>query len=135
MEPAEKIKQYKNSVAETFVSLSLGTFGVSLIGSEQWATIVLIIFGMMFALFGIYIRLPCDLKQDWLLKKVAAPKHMAIYNAITWFIVGAMFGFSLTQTGITWLWVIGILFAILAYAVLLISLLRLKTARESKNPW
>lgn len=129
MEPEEKIKQYRNSVAESFGSLSLGILGVSLVGSVQWSSIVLIIFGMMFALCGIYIIFPRDLKQEWLLENAAAPRHMAIYKRIGWLIVLAMFGYSLMQTGVIWLRVIGILFAILAYAVFYISLLRLKARK------
>ncbi|MBA7674707.1 hypothetical protein ES703_82928 [subsurface metagenome] len=129
MEPEEKTKQYRNSVAESFGSLSLGIFAVSLVSSAQWSSIVLIIFGIMFALCGIYIIFPRDLKQEWLLENAAAPRHMAIYKRIGWLIVLAMFGYSLTQTGITWLRVIGILFAILAYVVFYISLLRLKARK------
>ena len=129
MKPEEKIKQYRNSVAESFGSLSLGIFAVSLVGSAQWSSIVLIIFGMMFALCGLYIIFPRDLKQEWLLENVAAPRHMAIYKRIGWLIVLAMFGYSLTQTGIIWLRVIGILFAILAYVVFYISLFTLKARK------
>ena len=68
METEEKIKQYKSSVAENFGSLSLGIFAVSLIGSVQWATIMLIIFGVISALCGIYIIFPRDLKQEWFIK-------------------------------------------------------------------
>ncbi len=65
MEKEEEIKQYKNSVAENFGSLSLGVFAVSLIDSVQWATIALIIFGVIFALSGIYLIFPLNLKQEW----------------------------------------------------------------------
>lgn len=121
----QEIKQYKNSVAENFGSLSLGVFAVSQIGSVQWATIVLIIFGVVFALCGIYIIVQRNLKQEWFLRKVATKTNMAIFRRIGWFIVLVMFGYSLMQTGITWLFIIGILFAIGAYVVLYISIWRL----------
>jgi hypothetical protein len=125
METEEKIKQYKNSVAESFGNLSLGIFAVSLIGSVQWATIVLIIFGVIFVLCGTYIILPHDLKQEWFLRNVATPKNMAKFKRLGWLIVLVMFGYSLMQTGIIWLQVIGILFAISAYVVFYISIWRL----------
>lgn len=126
----EDTKYYKDSVAENFSSLSLGVFAVSLIGSVQWATVVLIIFGVVFALCGIYIIVPRNLKQEWFLRNVATKTNMAIFRRIGWFIVFVMFGYNLTQTGITWLFIIGILFAIGAYVVLYISIWRL---RKIKN--
>lgn len=132
METEVKMKQYKNSVAESFGNLSLGIFAVSLIGSVQWATIALIIFGVIFALCGIYIILPHDLKQEWFLRNVAKPKNMAIFKRVGWLIVLVMFGYSLTQTGIIWLQVIGILFAISAYVVFYISIWRLRDKESRK---
>jgi len=132
METAERIEQYKNSVSENFGSLSLGIFAVSLIGSVPWATIVLIIFGVIFALCGISMKIPLDLKQEWFLRKVATPERMAIFKSLGWFIVLIMFGYSLIQTSIVWLIVIGILFAISAYVVLFISILRLKDNKSTK---
>lgn len=133
METEEKMEQYKNSVAENFGSLSLGIFAVSLIGSVQWATIVLIIFGVIFALCGISMKVPLDLKQEWFLRKVATPERMAIFKRLGWLIVLTMFGYSLImQTGIIWLKVIGILFAISAYVVFYVSLWRLRDKKSRK---
>ena len=126
----QEIKQYKNSLAENFGSLSLGIFAVSLIGSVQWATIVLIIFGVLFALCGIYIIVPRNLKQEWFLRNVATKKNMAIFRRIGWFIVLAMFGYSLTQTGITWLKILGIIFAILAYVNFYIGIWRIRKVED-----
>ena len=133
MKKEEGIKQYKNSVAENFGSLSLGIFAASLIGSVQWATIVLIIFGVAFAICGIYIMFPRNLKQEWFLTKVANKKNMAMFKRLGWFIVLVMFGYSLTQTGIIWLFIIGILFAILAYVMLYISIWRVGKIKETKH--
>lgn len=132
METEEKMKQYKNSVAENFGNLSLGLFAVSLIGSVQWATIVLIIFGVISALCGIYVIFPRDLKHEWFLRNVATPKNMAIFKRVGWLIVLVMFGVSLTQTGMIWLRVIGILFAISAYVVFYISIWRLTDKKARK---
>lgn len=132
METEEKIKQYKNSVAENFGSLSLGIFAVSLIGSVQWATIVLIILAVIFALCAIYIRVPHDLKQKWFLRKVATPENMSIFKRVGWLIVIVMFGYGLMQTDTIWLRVIGILFAISAYVVFYISIYRLRDKKSRK---
>ena len=125
MELKEQEREYRNSTAEAFGSLSLGIFAASLIGSVQWATIVLIIFGVVFALCGIYIIFPRNLKQEWFLRNVATKRNMAIFKRVGWLIVLAMFGYSLTQTGIIWLFIIGILFAIFSYALFYISIWRL----------
>jgi len=130
METEEEIKQYKNSVAESFGSLSLGVFAASLIGSVQWATIVLIIFGVLFALCGIYIIFTRNLKQEWFLRNVATKRNMAIFKRVGWLIVLVMFSYSLTQTGIIWLLIIGIIFAILAYVIFYISIWRIGGKRN-----
>jgi len=132
MKKEEGIKQYKNSVAENFGSLSLGIFAASLIGSVQWATIVLIIFGVVFALCGIYIIFRRNLKQEWFLRNVATKRNMTIFKRVGWFIVLVMFGYSLTQTGEIWLLIIGILFAIFAYVALYISIWKLRK-KETPN--
>ena len=132
METGENTRQYRNSVAETFGSLSLGIFAVSLIGSVQWATIVLVLFGVLSALCGIYIVFAHDFGQGWFLRNVATAKNMAVFKRVGWLIVLAMFGYSLTQTGIIWLQVIGILFAFLAYVVFYISVRRLTDKRSRK---
>lgn len=124
MDKGERIKQYKNSVAVTFSSLSLGTFGVSLIGDIYWATVSLIVFGVFFALCGIYIKFPRDLKQKWFIKKVASPRNMDVFRGIGWFIVLIMFGYSLTQTDILWQLFLGIFFGFLAYSVMIVIILR-----------
>ena len=130
METEEQIKQYQNSTVESFGSLSLGIFAVAIIGSVQWATIVLIIFGVVFASCGIYIIFPRNFKQEWFLRNVATKRNMAIFKRVVWLIVLAMFDYSLTQTGIIWLFIIGILFAIFAYVVLYIGIWR---ASKIKN--
>lgn len=122
METEEKTKEYTNSVAENFGSLSLGIFAVSLIGGVQWATIVLTILGAIFALCAIYIRVPHDLKQKWFLRKVAKPENMAIFRQVGWLIVIVMFGYALTQTDIVQLRLIGLLFAISAYVIFYINI-------------
>ena len=135
METKEKIEQhknYKNSVAENLGSLSLAMFAVSLISGVQWATIVLIIFGVISALCGIYLVFPRALKQEWFLRKVATPKTMAIFKRLGWFIVLAMFGYSLIQTGIIWLIIIGIILAILAYVIFYVKVWRL-TSKEPRQ--
>lgn len=125
METREIVRQYRNSAAENFGSLSLGIFAVSLISRLQWATITLIIFGVIIALCGIYLIFRRDLKQKWFLNNVATPRNMAVFKRVGWLIVLAMFGVSLTQTDILWLKITGILFAFLAYIIFFISIWKL----------
>ena len=124
METKEQIRQYRYSTAESLGILSIGIFTASLIGNIQWATIALIIFGAIFALSGIYLIIPYNLKQEWFLRKVATKKTMAIFKRVGWLIILALFGYGLTQKGVIWLTIIGILFVISAYVVFYISILR-----------
>jgi hypothetical protein len=130
METAEQIRQSKYSAAESLGSLSLGTFIISLIGSVQWATIALIIFGAIFALGGIYLIIPCNLKQEWFLRKVATKKTMVIFKYLGWLLILARFGYDLMRTDIIWLKIIGILFAISAYVVLYTGIWRARKIKD-----
>jgi len=130
METEEQTKQYRNSIAEFFGSLSLAVVGVSFVGNEQWANCVLIAFGVIFALIGIYIILPFNRTKDSFFRKIANKKSMSIYKAIGWFIALAMFGYSLTTRNISWLTYFGIALAIFAYIVLIFGICR---ARKIKN--
>jgi len=126
METKEQIRQYRYSTAESLGILSIGIFTASLIGNIQWATIALIIFGAIFALSGIYLIIPYNLKQEWFLRKVATKKTMAIFKRVGWLIILALFGYRLTQKGVIWLTIIGILFVISAYVVFYISILKMR---------
>ncbi len=130
MEKDKRITQYKSLVAESFGSLSIGIFGVSLVGDIQWATTLLIIIGVIIGLCGIYVLLPYNLNQEWFLKEVAGPRNMAIFKRFGWFIVVVMFGYSLTQTGVIWMIGIGLLSVFLSYVVFYISLWRFMDKRK-----
>ncbi len=64
------------------------------------------------------------------LRNVATKKNIAIFKRIGWFIVLVTFGYSLTQTGIIWLFIIGIIFAILAYVMFYISIWRVGKIKD-----
>ena len=130
MEKEEEIKQYKNSVAEFFGSLSLAVVGVSFVGNDQWASCVLIAFGIIFALIGIYIILPFNRTKDWFFRKIANNRSMSMYKGIGWFIALAMFGYSLTTRNISWLTYFGIALAILAYIVLIMGIYRARKIKD-----
>ncbi|MFC1977387.1 hypothetical protein ACFLWS_03870 [Chloroflexota bacterium] len=122
MDTEESKKQYKNSVAETFGSLSIGLFTAALIGSVDWATVLLIIFGAIFTLCGIYIFVPLDLRQQWFLANIATKKRTGVFKSVGWFIVVIMFAYNLTQTGVTWQLFVGIIFIGFSYVVLSLSI-------------
>ena len=60
-ETDEQKKQYKNSIAESFASLSIGLFSFSIITRERWHDITLIILGTLCAVVAICSIIPLDL--------------------------------------------------------------------------
>ncbi len=130
MGSTEQGKEQKKSTAALLGRLSIGIFTVSLLGDTQWLTITLIIFGVILALSGIYLRVPCNLKQEWFLCKVADERTMSNLEAFSWLCILALFGIKLIQTGMMWLKIIGILFAIFAYIVLVVSIWRTGKKQE-----
>jgi len=136
METQDHTKEYRNATAESLVILSMAIFTVSLVDNTRWATIALIIFGAIFALSGVYLIIPCNLKQQWFLGKLATQETMAILKRLGWLLILVLFGYALTQKGTIWLIVVGLLFMISAYVVFYISIGRVKMgtrARKSVN--
>ncbi|MBT9138767.1 MAG: hypothetical protein DDT31_01342 [Syntrophomonadaceae bacterium] len=64
----EQLRQYRNSTAGSFASLSLGLWAVALVeysGSGiSWATYFLVVVGAISALFSIYLILPLELEAE-----------------------------------------------------------------------
>jgi cation transport ATPase len=122
-------KKYIKSTAGSFASLSLALWAVALIGySNQgisWATYVLVIVGVITALFSIYIVLPLDWKQSQTLRYLEKKYAMDAAKAVGWFAVLAAFAASLILTKVLWLMIIGIILGIFAYVILLISVFTL----------
>lgn len=119
-----EITEQEKSTAATFGSLSLAIFATSLIVDERWHTIALIVGGSFFALCGLYLILPFSCKQSWFFKRVVETQTMTLLKYFGWFLVLAALGTNLVQSDIGWLKVLGILFALVAFFVLLFGLSR-----------
>lgn len=119
-----KITEQEKSTAEKFASPSIAMFATSLIVYERWYSIALVVCGSLFALFSLYLLLPCDWKKSWFLKQVGETQTTVLLKYFGWFLVLAALGTNLIQTRITWLWIFGIIFAVLAYFVLFYGTLK-----------
>jgi len=129
----QEIQNRKKLVAKNFASLAVGIFSVALISLDQWATIMLIIFGSIFALSGFYLRIPLNFKQEWFLKNIARDKDLAIFESIGWLAILGRLGYDLTQKDIAWLKILGILCAILAFFIFYISLCKSGKVKKNKQ--
>jgi hypothetical protein len=130
MDNEEQVRQYKKSTAASFASLSLALWAVALIGySNQgisWATYVLVIVGVITALFSIYCVLPWDWKQNQTLRYLDEKHVMDAAKAVGWFAVLAAFATGLILTKVYWLIIIGILLGIFSYIIFLVSVYRIR---------
>lgn len=138
MEAEEQIKQHKYSTAESFASLSIGLWAVSLIGyltlGITWATYFLAIVGAISALLSIYLILPWNGKQKSVLGFLETNKIIGIIKLLVWLIVLAVFGVSLIQTKVIWLIVAGLITIIIAFIVFYVGIWRMsKNNRKPKH--
>lgn len=136
METEEQIRQYKNSTAGSFASLSLGLWAVALVGYSgsgiSWATYFLVVVGAISALFGVYLILPWDWKQNQTLRYLETKRVMKVAEALGWLIVLAVFAVGLIQTRVYLLIFTGIIIGITAYVVFLISISRIGKDKKEK---
>jgi len=135
-------REYRNNVAETLGTLSLGILAVALIAGIQWATIVLFTCSGLSAIVALLMLVAREKHQQWLIRTVTTPIRVAIFKRLGWLIVVVMVGYNLTQKGGTVLLIIGIIIVVAAYAVFYLSLPRMrddqrtqKTALNSKAIW
>jgi len=138
METEEQIKQHKYSTAESFASLSIGLWAVSLIGyltsGIPWATYFLAIVGAISALLSIYLILPWNGRQKSVLGFLKTNKIIGIVKLLVWLIVLAVFGVSLIQTKVIWLIVAGLITIIIAFIVFYVGIWRMnKNNRKPKH--
>ena len=125
METKEQIRRYKNSVAESFASLSFGLWAVSIIGyissGVYLAMYVLVIAGVISALFSIYLSvylvLPWDWKQQLVLRILETKQVMKAAKFVIWLIILATFAVGLMQTKVDWLIFIGLIIIAIAFIV------------------
>jgi len=130
METDEQKKQYKNSTAESFASLSIGLWAVSLIGyltsAISWETYLLAIIGAISALFSLYLIAPPNWKQKSVLESLKSNQITKIVKLLVWLIVILLFGVNLFQTKVIWLIVTGLITMVIAFIVFYIGIFRLK---------
>ena len=121
MEIKERIERCKTSTAESFASLSIGLWTVSLIGylssGISCTTYLLIVVGAIFALLSLYLVLPWNWKQKSALEFLEKYKITRFAKPLIWLIVLAVFGVALVQTKIIWLRPIGLITTIIAWVV------------------
>ena len=123
METEEQLKQYKNSAAESFASLSFGLWTVSLIGylssGISWTTYFLVVVGAISALFStylsIYLVLPWDWKQKSVLKYLETNQTIKVTKFLVWLIILTAFAVMLVQTKVGWLIATGLIIIIIAF--------------------
>ena len=138
METEEQIKQHKYSTAESFASLSIGLWAVSLIGyltsGISWATYFLAIVGAISVLLSIYLIPSWNRRQKSVLEFLERNKIMRIVKLLVWLIVLAVFGVSLIQTKVIWLIVAGLITIIIAFIVFYVGIWRMnKNNRKPKH--
>jgi len=125
METKEQVRRYKNSVAESFASLSFGLWAVSIIGyissGVYLAMYVLVIAGAISALFSIYLSvylvLPWDWKQQLVLRFLETKKVMNATKLVIWLIILATFAVGIMQTEVVLLMFIGLIIVAIAFIV------------------
>jgi len=130
METEEQMRQYKKSTAESFVSLSIGLWTVSVIGyltsGISWMTYFLIVVGAISSLFSVYIILRWDWKQKSVLEFLERKKITTIAKFLVWYTVLGIFGVGLAQTKVIWLIIMGEIILIIAAIVLYVGLWGMK---------
>ncbi len=122
----EQGKEHKNSTAESFASLSIGLWTVSLIGYStsgiSWGTYFLVILGAISALLSIYLIVPKIPGKESVLECLETNKIIRFIKPFIWLIVLAVFGVRLVQTKVIWLIFTGLITIVMALIVFYVSL-------------
>jgi len=134
MEIKEQMQQCKTSTAESYASLSIGLWTVSLIGylssGISCGTYFLIVVGTISASLSIYLALPWNWKQKLVLEFLEKCKITVSAKPLIWLIVLAVFGVALVKTEIIWLRPVGLITTVMAWVVFVFAWADgLKTAR------
>ncbi|MFC1955538.1 hypothetical protein ACFLWZ_03255 [Chloroflexota bacterium] len=129
MKTGEKeLRELGKSTAESFASLSIGLWTVSLIGyltsGISWATYFLGIIGIISALLGTYLILPWNWRQKLVLEFLENKKRR-MAKLLIWLIVIATFGVGLIQTKVIWLIFTGLITMTIAVVVFYVGLFRM----------
>jgi hypothetical protein len=116
----------KNSVIESFATLTLGLWSVCLIGylhsGIDWTVILLIVVGSLSALFAMYIILPDKIGQGVVLAYFKKNNLLKIAKSLGWLIVVLLFGVALVQSEVLWLIIVGLITMIVTFVAFYISL-------------
>ena len=118
------------STSQSFAGLAIGLWTVSLIGyltsGISGLTYVLIVFGGICALFGLYLILHFPWKQESTLEFLRRHRVIRLVKLLGWFIVLVMFGVGLVQTKVVWLVITGLItIVIIAFVVFFVGLRRM----------
>jgi hypothetical protein len=132
----DRVEACRNSTAESFASLCIGLWTVSLVtylsSGISGGTYFLIILGAMCALLGIYLVLPWHLKQKSALEVLDKYKITRFAKPLIWLIVIAIFGVRLVQTQISWLISIGLITVVIAWVVFVFIWVEVTTTRQKQ---
>ncbi len=130
METKEQIERYKTSAAESFASLSIGLWTVSIIGylssGISLTTYLLSIGGAISVLFCVYLLLPWNWKKKTVLESLKINKIIRMIKLLVWYIVLWVFWAALMQTKVIWLMVTGTITISIIIIVFYIVLARTK---------
>lgn len=133
-EEQEKTKQYKNSVAESLVTLSIGLFTVALLNRTLavsgkvlgWYKVVasgwyyVAYLGIISLFFGLYFVFPSHNRQEWLIRNIFNKSILKAIKLYGWAIVLVLFGEGLIKTiQSDWAAIIGLICIAAGCAVLI----------------
>lgn len=119
-------RKLEKSTAESFASLSIGLWTVSLIGylssGISWETYPLAIGGLISTLFSGYLIVHCDWKQRPVLEFLETKQIIKSAKSLGWCIVLLVFATRLLHTEVGWLKVTGLIVAIIPVIIFNASL-------------
>jgi len=119
----------KASTAESFATLAIGLWTVSLINyltsGISGLTYFLIVVGAISALFGLYLILPYRWKQEPLLEFLKRHGVIRAVKSLAWLLVLVIFGIGLVQSKIIWLIITGLITMIIAFVVFYVGIWRM----------
>ena len=122
--------QKRTPIAESFASLSIGLWTVSLIGyltsGISWMMYFLIVIGVISMLLAIYLLLPWHWKQESVVGYLERGGTIGFLKLLVWLIVLVIFGVGLVQTKIIWMIITGLVTSIIAFIVFYVGLGRMK---------
>jgi len=129
MEWTKEEKALRNSTAESFASLSIGLWTISLIGylkaGFSWETYFLLVVGCITIFLGLYLILPWNWRQKSVLIHLETKRWLKLIKLAIWLIALAVFALRLIQTDVAWLYVLGIIISIIAFFIYFRGLFRL----------